>query len=114
MKQSHQIKAILVDLASNDELPLDMNELDPNVFNNVVKPTPSYSFFLFSKLYSLIVKIDDYAYDVLFDDILEWYNKYDESTYNDGNKPEYECMVEYLTAHQEDMRIQAGLSTLNC
>ena len=75
---------------------------------------PSYSFFLFSKLYSLIVKVDDYAYDVLYDDILSWYIIYDESTYNDGNKPEYECMVEYITTHKKEMKIMAKLSSLSC
>lgn len=115
MKQSHHIKAILVDLATKDELPLDMNDLDPNVFNKVVgRSTPSYSFFLFSKLYSLIVKVDDYAYDVLFEDILSWYESYDESTYNDGTKPEYECMVEYLQAHKEGMKTLGELSALSC
>jgi hypothetical protein len=75
---------------------------------------PSYSFFLFSKLYSLIVKVDDYAYDVLYDDILSWYMIYDASTYNDGNKPEYECMIEYIQFHKKEMEAIASLSALSC
>jgi len=81
---------------------------------NTFTSQPSYSFFLFSKLYSLIVKVDDYAYDVLFEDILTWYVIYDASTFNDGNKPEYECMVEYITTHKKEMTIMAELSSLSC
>lgn len=81
---------------------------------NTMTNQPSYSFFLFSKLYSAIIKVDDYAYDVLYDDILSWYISYDASTYNDGNKPEYECMVEYIRAHKKEMTILAQLSELSC
>ena len=35
---SEQIKAILVGLAVNDKLPLDMTELDANVFGSVFEP----------------------------------------------------------------------------
>lgn len=79
-----------------------------------MKNQPSYSFFLFSKLYTLIVKVDDYAYDVLFDDILSWYEQYDSSIYNDGNKPEYECMVNYIELNKKEMQINASLSALSC
>lgn len=79
-----------------------------------MKTTPSYSFFLFSKLYSLIVKVDDYAYDVLFEDILSWYESYDKSQFNDGNKPEYECIVEFIEAHKEEMKTLGELSALSC
>jgi hypothetical protein len=79
-----------------------------------MKNQPSYSFFLFYKLYSLIVKVDNYAYDVLFDDVLSWYIQYDSSKYNDGNKPEYECILEYIRANQNEMKIIAKLSALSC
>ena len=79
-----------------------------------MKSQPCYSFFLFSKLYSLIIKVDDYAYDILFDDILSWYISYDESLYNDGTKPEYECIVEYIQNHKKEMTIMAELSALSC
>lgn len=78
-----------------------------------MKNVPTYSFFLFSKLYSLIVKVDDYAYDILFEDILSWYEKYDKSPYNDENFPEYECMVEYIQKHKEEMTIIAQQSALS-
>ena len=79
-----------------------------------MKNQPSYSFFLFSKLYQIIVKVDDYAYDILFDDILSWYKQYDTSIYNDGNKPEYECIVEYIENYKKEMTIIAELSALSC
>jgi hypothetical protein len=75
---------------------------------------PSYSFFLFSKLYSLIVNVDDYAYDVLYDDILGWYQQYDSSIYNESTKPEYECMVNYIQLNKNEMKINASLSALSC
>jgi hypothetical protein len=87
-----------------------LQKIKPNTMTN----QPSYSFFLFSKLYSVIIKVDDYAYDVLYDDILSWYMIYDTSTYNDGNKPEYECMVEYIRTHKKEITIMAELSALSC
>lgn len=36
MNFQQRIKDILVDLAANDELPLDMNQLDPSLFDNVL------------------------------------------------------------------------------
>lgn len=79
-----------------------------------MKNVPIYSFFLFSKLYSIIIKVDDYAYDVLFEDILSWYDKYNKSWYNDENKPEYECMVAYLEDNKEAVTNLAELSASKC
>jgi hypothetical protein len=87
-----------------------LQKIKPNNMTN----QPSYSFFLFSKLYSLIVKVDDYAYDVLFEDILTWYIIYDASTFNDGNKPEYECMIDYIEVNKKEMQINASISALSC
>lgn len=42
MKQiQSQIKSIIVDLAINDKLPADLNELDSNVFNPVEENNPT-------------------------------------------------------------------------
>ena len=79
-----------------------------------MKNVPIYPFFLFSKLYSIIIKVDDYAYDVLFEDILSWYEKYDKSFYNDENKPEYECMVAYLEDNKDSITNLAELSASKC
>lgn len=79
-----------------------------------MKNVPIYSFFLFSKLYSVIIEVDDYAYDILFEDILSCYDKYNASWYNDENKPEYECMVQYLQDNKVFITNTAKMSSLTC
>lgn len=61
----------------------------------------NYSFFLFTQLYNAIVGIQ-YEYDLLFADLQVLFEKYDASPFNDGNLPEYECMVSFLK-HNEDI-----------
>jgi len=39
---AYAIKKVLVDMAANDKLPLDMNELDPDVFSDAIKTNRSY------------------------------------------------------------------------
>ena len=38
MKNSYKIKQILVDLAANDKIPSDMNQLDPSIFFEFDEP----------------------------------------------------------------------------
>lgn len=66
----------------------------------------SYSFFLFSKLYDVIIDVE-YAYDVLFEHMMELYSEYHESKYNDPNQPEYECIVAFLEANKTTIESQA-------
>lgn len=58
-------------------------------------PFCTYSFFLFSKLYDVIIP-NQHAYDLLYYDVCTEYGKYCDSEYDNPNKPEYECMVQYL------------------
>lgn len=55
----------------------------------------TYSFFLFSKLHDLIVHSES-EYDILYEEQCSEYNKFRESSYNNPDEPEYECIVEYL------------------
>lgn len=58
-------------------------------------PYCNYSFFLFSKLFDVIIP-NEHEYDLLYADVCTHYGKYCDSEYNDPNQPEYGCMVEYL------------------
>lgn len=59
----------------------------------------NYSFFLFSQLYNVIMPqtATEISYDELFYDVIMAYEEYENSSYNDDNQPEYECMVNYLS-----------------
>ena len=59
----------------------------------------NYSFFLFSQLYNAIMPqtATEMSYDELFYEVSDLYEEYKESTYNDSNQPEYECVVNYLS-----------------
>jgi hypothetical protein len=58
----------------------------------------NYSFFLFSQLYNVIHPNDPTPYDMLFGDLQELHSDFEESLYNDPDKGEYECMVDFLNA----------------
>jgi len=58
----------------------------------------SYSFFLFSKLFDFFHSTD-MPYDELYGEVLTMFQDYVHSEFNDEFKPEYECMVEYLSNH---------------
>jgi len=59
-----------------------------------------YPIYLFSKLWHLQNKrFDDLEYDIAFDMLYDAYKDYEASAFNDDDKPEYECMAEYL-AHR--------------
>jgi hypothetical protein len=59
----------------------------------------NYSFFLFSKLYECVNGISEEPYDLLFGEILTAYEQYDTSEYNTSDKPEYECMLNFLKSN---------------
>lgn len=54
-----------------------------------------YSFYLFTKLHDVLYQ-SDAPYDEQFDYLEFRYEKYYKSKYNDPNKGEYECMVDFL------------------
>lgn len=57
----------------------------------------NYSFFLFSHLYN-VIHPNETPYDILFEELQELYSDFEESLYNDPDKGEYECMVDFLNA----------------
>jgi hypothetical protein len=59
------------------------------------RPYCTYSFFLFSNLYNVVIP-NEIEYDLLYEVVCDEYGKYCDSKYNDPNNPEYECIVEYL------------------
>jgi hypothetical protein len=58
----------------------------------------NYSFYLFTKLFDCYHTIDA-PYDRLFEELQEAYYMYCNSDFNNGNKPEYECMCDYLAQY---------------
>lgn len=59
----------------------------------------SYDFFLFSKIFDLIIK-SDLEYDILYQITIEWYNKFDDiESYYDMNL--YDAIVEYITENKQ-------------
>lgn len=60
----------------------------------------NYSFFLFCQLYN-VIHPNETPYDVLFNELENLFNDYEESIYNDSDKGEYECMTEFLNACKE-------------
>lgn len=56
-----------------------------------------YSFFLFSQLYN-VIHPNETPYDSLFKELKELFLDYQESLFNDPDKGEYECMVDFLNA----------------
>lgn len=61
---SKQIKQVLVQLAAEDKLPLDMNDLDESVFNDQMRTTREHILSLPEKIRKLIPEkkwINDYS-----------------------------------------------------
>lgn len=61
----------------------------------------TYSEFLFSQLFYGFIETNDteyeqLEYDIIFPIIVEHYKKYISSIYNDDNKGEYACMLDYI------------------
>jgi len=57
-----------------------------------------YNQYLFSCLLKLFDKeFEQMEYDIQFDVAIAEYEIFENSKYNDVNRPEYECIVEYLT-----------------
>jgi hypothetical protein len=63
-----------------------------------------YSFFLFIKLYDAVYGVSEEEYDTLYGKVKSAYLDYDDSEFNDPNKPEYECMVNYLEHNNGDKK----------
>lgn len=63
----------------------------------------TYSFFLFGQLTSAILKVE-YEYDIFFEDVRQLYNEYNDSSFNDANQSEYDCMVNYLNSIKETFK----------
>lgn len=63
----------------------------------------NYSFFLFTQLYNEIVGIQ-YEYDLLFEDLNLLFDQYNDSSFNDENQPEYECIVSFLNHSKYGIR----------
>ncbi len=61
----------------------------------------NYSFFLFSQLYTVANPNDLTPYDMLFGDLQKLHSDFEESLYNDPDKGEYECMVDFLNAYKD-------------
>jgi hypothetical protein len=60
----------------------------------------NYRFFLFSKLFDVIISIE-YEYDLMFEDLQILFEEYDTSSYNDSNESEYECIVKFFKHNLE-------------
>ena len=60
----------------------------------------NYRFFLFSKLFDAMIGIE-YEYDLMFGDLQILFEEYDNSSYNDSNESEYECIVEFFKDNVE-------------
>jgi hypothetical protein len=65
----------------------------------------NYSFFLFTQLYNAYVGIQ-YEYDLLYEDLLLLYSKYENSSYNNPDRGEYECMESFLMANESKIRAE--------
>ena len=58
----------------------------------------NYNQYLFSCLMKLFDSdFEQMEYDIQFDVAIAEYEEFENSKYNDVNRPEYECIVEYLT-----------------
>ena len=64
-------------------------------------------FYLFSKLFDLIVghKFRIVEYDTAYGVIHHHHEEYKASKWNDGSRPEYECMEGYLMANADTISI---------
>jgi hypothetical protein len=71
MKLLAEIKAILVLLAVNDQIPSDMNELDEHVFDPIIDKLNDKITKL-SKIEALNQFLSDYPSEMSYEDILEF------------------------------------------
>ena len=73
------------------------NAMQQRLFTEYLnKQNMNYSFYLFSKLFDVIIR-HEYEYDLMFRDITNLYKTYEMSTYIDEDLPEYDCMTNFLT-----------------
>lgn len=69
----------------------------------------NYSFFLFSKLFDVVIS-HDYEYDLMFNDISILYQIFLETEYNNPNEDEYSCIVKFLRCNVDYIKSQQYLS----
>lgn len=62
----------------------------------------NYNFFLFCKLYDVMIGVD-YYYDALFEDLKELYNRFANSEYNNPNMGTYECIELFFKDNHADI-----------
>jgi hypothetical protein len=60
----------------------------------------NYNFYLFSKLFDTIISVE-YEYDYMFDDLIKLFKEYNESSYNDVNYSDYDCMVKFFNDNRD-------------
>lgn len=60
------------------------------------KNTIEYSAFLFSQLFMLRQEFANMEYDLAFPIMLRHMHIFEQSKYNDENKSEYDCIIDYL------------------
>lgn len=58
----------------------------------------NYSFYLFSKLFDSYHTIEA-PFDRLFEEVQAAFIMYQNSEFNNSNKPEYECICDYLAQY---------------
>lgn len=61
-----------------------------------------YHFYLFTKLYDVIIGTD-IEYDLLFELLVELHEEYEMSHFNDGKLPEYDCIVNFLNHKKNNL-----------
>ena len=64
----------------------------------------NYSEFLFTQLLRDVAGVQ-VEYDVLWEESDAIYKIYEDSEFNNPNKPEYECMVDFIKHHREAIKI---------
>jgi hypothetical protein len=63
----------------------------------------NYSLFLFSKLYDSIIGVN-YEYDYMYDDLQTLYKVFEDSGFNNKNRSEYDCIVDFLKDNRLDIQ----------
>lgn len=57
----------------------------------------TYNFYLFSRLILDARLVDDQLeYDLSYDEIVDLYNSFEDSVFDDGNKDLYACILDFI------------------
>lgn len=62
----------------------------------------NYSFFLFIKLFDVFIGVN-YQYERLFEDLQNLYEQFNTSKFNNPERGEYECMVDFFTSNRSSI-----------